>query len=255
MSLVIGKDGTQHYPEDPDHFAFDSDVAEVFDDMAARSIPMYKMAHKASAYIAYEHIKDLRKDRGTDSINVMDVGASTGGFLSELMTMSGRESEDAYLADVNLHALDISEPMITKLKNKLPQVDARVMSVEDISHFGVKFDIINMSYVMQFLPIYKSVPVLQRLRSCMNKGGLLFVSQKELITSAHNDSFQNRYIRFRRENGYSSEEITAKTRALKGSMWPQSAAKLRGDLEYSGFYDTQECTRWLQFSSLVTTAR
>jgi len=249
MTLTKSYEGTLiHYPNNKERFEFDGDVAECFDDMAERSIPLYAESHRLHAYLAYEWIKAHKYD-----IKIADIGASTGGFFAALHRAAWTNYHDE-IPHVKLHALDVSRPMLDKINEKLPCVGTYEQDVCSMASMGEEYDMVNMSYVLQFLKGGKKNLALREIRSSMKSGGLLFLSQKEDVPTRHAPQFQDHYIDFRLENDYTPEEVEAKTRALKGSMFPDSQHKLYGMLQEAGFNEIQETSRWLQFSSLVAVA-
>jgi tRNA (cmo5U34)-methyltransferase len=249
MALVKDQEGTLiHYPSKPDFFDFDSSVAEVFDSMAARSIPMYAEAHRLHAYMTRRFIQAQEKHK--KPLRVLDVGASTGGFFEALHREMWIPPAQT-IPGLELYAIDTSAPMLEKIAEKLPIVKRYEMDVLELGTLDVRFDIINVSYVLQFLQPDKAVTAVHEMARSCNPGALLLISHKEKIVSGFSDLFQERYIEFRKENGYSDKEIEAKTRALKNSMFPQNNAIIEQILESAGFSQVQETSRWLQFCSMA----
>jgi tRNA (cmo5U34)-methyltransferase len=240
-----------HYPSKPDLFEFDGDVAQVFDSMAARSIPHYAESHSLNAWLAKKWIDKQHEHK--ERLTLMDVGASTGGFYEALYAQYNRGIRTE-LPKLNLYASDISRPMLDQINMKLPRVITFEHDIKTLSNLGYIYDIINVSYVLQFLRPEQVLSAVKELRVCMPRGGLLFLSHKEKLETGFGDLFQERYISFRKDNGYSDEEIAAKTEALKGSMFPQSSRMINTMLMAAGFGQIQETSRWLQFSSLVAIA-
>lgn len=247
MTLKADEEGTLiHWPSRPDFFDFDSSVADIFDNMAVRSIPMYAEAHRLNAYIA----KRWMAKQERRPLDVVDVGASTGGFL-EALHKELWVRPDRPINGATLHATDVSSSMLEKIARKMPHVKRYEQDVRTMYSLGILFDVVNVSYVLQFLKPADTVTALREIADCMRRGGLLFFSHKCKIESGWAEVFQDKYIEFRKENGYSQEEIDAKTKALKNSMFPQSDRVIRDVMSTSGFEQVQEVCRWLQFSSMV----
>lgn len=252
MTLIKDEQGSLiHYPSKPDMFEFDADVAQVFDSMAERSIAGYRQSHELNAYITRRWVEQQCQHK--NPLHVMDVGASTGGYL-EALHKEFWVHPSTSIPGLKLHAIDISTPMLDKINEKLPKVRTCQQDIMTMANLQQEYDIVNISYVLQFLKPNQLLSAVKEVRSCMPQNGLLFVSQKEKIVSGFGDIFQDRYIDFRKANGYSDEEIAAKTEALKKSMFPVSNQVLREVLESCGFGKIQETSRWLQFSSFVAIA-
>lgn len=251
MSLVIDDTGHPvHYPKRRDVFEFDSEVASIFENMALRSIPAYAETHRVHASITRMFLDEKFFD-SPNSPYVADIGASTGVFFKTLCAEYGVSVEEG-LNKINCIAFDNSAPMLDRLNESMPWVPCILGDVNDIYAHNLKFDVVNVSYLIQFLPKGTRFNFLKSIAKIMNPGGLLFISQKESIANENFDKyFTTAYIKFRMDNGYEVEEIAAKTEALKNSMWVDSFSFMNDMLLGSGFAYVQPTTRWLNFSSLV----
>lgn len=260
MTLVIEQgDGDKvHTPKRRDVFEFDKDVADIFENMAVRSIPMYAEVHNVHSILAKDHIENLYNTfGGIYNVHLADVGSSTGVFIKALMHTYGcddfKVQLDTYLrGGLDVVAIDPSVDMNHKLSMQLPWVTTINHGVDSMKDMPGYFDIVNLAYVLQFIrPEYQS-ETLQTIAKSMTTGGMLLLAQKETqVNTQMTANFSRHYIQFRRDNGYSDEEIVTKTAALHNSMWPLPYAKLLQYLEEAGFVDIQETTRWLNFNSLV----
>lgn len=257
MSLVIddGRDPV-HYPR-RDVFEFDEEVAPIFENMTLRSIPMYAEMHRLHARMAAVHAERGRRPKHV----IIDIGASTGVFFK----MLAKEIGFGLLGDPwASHGLDCIavEPSAAMREQMNALAWVRQFDMEGHEVFeklGPQLvdgaDIVALHYVLQFIPRSFKEPTLRSIHKLLRKNGLLFLGQKEAKPDpTHkmvNDVLQDTYIDFRKDNGYSEEEITAKTAALRGSMWPMSRASLHSMLYRVGFDLIIETTRWGQFSSCV----
>ena len=254
MTLVIENDRPVHYPANPDRFEFDEEVSQIFENMAERSIPMYRHVHAINAYLTAQDYRRFRTNYANKPYRVLDVGTSTGMFFKHLYRVFDVPTDQS-LPGIELYALDPSKGMADKVRDKLPHVHVEQMGVEDVREMGLIFDTVAMTYVLQFIrPTFQRF-VLLDLRTCLRQGGMLMLAQKESIVSEFARTFKNRYIEFRKANGYTEAEIEAKTKALENSMWTKTADQLEAELAYCGFRDVSETSRWLMFSSLVCRAK
>lgn len=255
MPIHESEDGYMvHYPRNPDHFEFDAEVAEVFDSMAERSIPMYRDQHKLHCQIALDRFTQ-RKVLPHRQIDVLDVGASTGNFMVELMSQllaTGNEDK------ANLTLMDPSPEMCFQCQERLGYYEPNIITADAdfLSVMEGAFDIINMAYVYQFVPIHQRGRVFYNLNRLCKPGGLVFLSQKFTYNDGTRHGYevdsliQDRYVRFRLDNGYSLGEIDAKTKALRNSMWLQSDTDFTGQIMAAGF-SVYPITRWLSFGSYL----
>jgi tRNA (cmo5U34)-methyltransferase len=256
MSLVIDQAGDPvHKPKRRDVFQWDAEVASIFDNMAQRSLPMYAETHRVHASLLRRYAEECMQSYrvGThDHVTVADIGASTGAFIKTLCHVYGCDVKTG-VEHLDVVAFDNSPHMIDDLHTKLPWVHAIEHDItKGFSSIDINFDFVNLSYVLQFLKDGTRLPVLKSIAGRMNHGGVLFLSHKESIPNVESERmFQDEYIQFRRDNGYSNEEIEQKTRALRNSMWVDSFDFTKELLEHAGFVGVQPTTRWLNFSSLM----
>lgn len=230
---------TVHFPANPNRFEFDAEVAKVFPDMAARSIPNFHLAHEVHVAIARGHLQK-------PGCRVLDVGASRGHFLAEMK----RQGHSGY----HYEAVDASAPMCTLLAADHPEVTvthADITSHEFAERLSrERFDIVCCNYVLQFLPKAQQLRALHHLTNSVADGGLFFLGHKTQHYGELGELAHERYIDFRIRNGYTREEILAKTEALKGSMFPMHEGTVRTFLR-AGFSDVQETTRFMMFSTVA----
>lgn len=246
MSLVIDKDTPRHFPKKLDVFEFDEEVAQIFENMAQRSIPMYAEMHRVHAKMLAEAIL------ASTSMKVLDIGASTGRWFKVMRQVLNVDSL-AEVGGLECHAIENSTPMQEKLKADLPEL---IVHDYDLLKFNFeidfKFNIVTLFYVLQFIPNEYKRDVMQWIFNQMAPGATLLVGQKETNENFWLESlFQNEYIHFRLANGYTQDEITAKTAALKNSMWCISEAELKSMAFSVGFKRVTPSLRWLDFATYI----
>lgn len=249
--LTEKENGTEiHFPENPDKFEFDAQVSKIFDQMARRSIPNYMLAHSMHAAIAVRHVGS--------SGSVLDIGASHGQFISSMFAAyeaDGRPVPDG----VKFTATDISEDMCNIMREKFgDRVNVKVEDLMENGFLGNRegYDFINCMYVLQFLPVFAQPLVLAKLCTLLNPGGVLSIGQKESLPGSIGDVLHSEYIKFRLGNGYTIEEIDAKTRALKNSMWPMTRTEFAQIIESTEIMGTPlTVTRSGVFATYVVTRK
>ena len=241
-----------HTPNNPNKFEFDVEVARIFDNMAERSIPMYREARSITTKLAVERIH--RKWAENEVATVVDVGASTGAFFRDLWFALGYELNQE-IPDFNAIAIDSSKPMLDRLSMYHPKVVCLQIDALEIRQHVFDAEVVNLAYVVQFLRREKRPIFFNDIYSIMNKGGLLICSQKDRVDTHFSDEFADQYMQFRKDNRYTEKEIADKTKALSGSMWPQPYDATLNQIVDAGFQDPQEVCRWLQFSTLVANKR
>ncbi len=241
----LSKSSLLHIPHKPDVFEFDESVAKAFPDMARRSIPMYAAAHALHASM---FIPAKVPDSG---LVIYDVGSSRGGFFEAVCNrlqkpiVSGDDRLEAY-------AIDSSLPMLNLLNESMPWVNLVHGTLPDLGDFAIPADIICMNYVLQFMRSKTDrIKTLQWAARNLREDGVLILGQKTVVSDTFSTAFASRYNEFRLSNGYTQEQIDAKTAALKNSMWPISSTEQESMCYNAGFIDYTETTRWLQFSTAI----
>lgn len=224
-----------HIPKNPNYFSFDEEVTAVFDNMAVRSLPGYEYVMATLTGIV------ARMGLG-DGDSVWDMGVSTGRAL--IAARSGVVSPY-----VEYHGVDISEPMLRRCKEKCPWATLHHADLSDgslppamLDRRGVK--VVVFAWTLQFLPQHVREVLLKEVYRVLEPGGFLFVMEKWQHTcnspnppegTGIPQTLQERYIDWRRDNGYGLDEIRAKNKALSNAMVVDSRADRIRTLVNAGF--------------------
>jgi len=185
-------------------FSFNEQVAEVFDDMVHRSVPLYETVIDAIARILDQHLDG--------QVTVYDLGCSTGTTLLEL-------SRRLRHRQLRLIGIDNAGSMLAKARKKAAmfcKTDCLRFREDDITRCPLTgADAILCNYTLQFVrpPIRRTL--VNRLYRALPPGGLLIVCEKIIATGAFHRSYIDIYHDFKREQGYSELEIAAKREALE----------------------------------------
>ncbi len=241
MPLAMDKHGeVVHIPKRRDVFQFDEEVAAVFDSMAPRSIPLYNEAHRLHVSLLHESLRP--------GAVVADIGSSTGHLFRAIEKQQGVPFERTGIDGI---ALDLSSPMMERLSKEFPSVYTVVADIADAPDLPKPADLLFCLYVLQFIHPFQKKAALDWIVRNTKVGGCMVLGQKEDVgRDWMADRFSDEYYKFRRDNGYTQEEIDAKTEALKGSMWPILNDDLLWELRDRDVV-VYETSRWLQFSTLV----
>jgi tRNA (cmo5U34)-methyltransferase len=232
-----------HFPKS--NFAFDETVAPIFDSMAARSIPGYALAHQHIT--EYMSVADL-----TPFDAVWDFGCSTGAGLVAARKGAGQTPLRYIGVDPSQPMLDIVKeryPWVQTIQGELPRAEAFPWS--DMQTFGSATACI-FAYTLQFMPNPDDRrKMLQQAYAALQPGGMLFVFEKWKIDGIFEDIENQRYWKWRMDNGYTGHEIEHKTEALKGSMWPWRETDLTDALQAAGFTRINQLYRQFMFGGYV----
>lgn len=250
MSIDTKENGmVRHMPAKADKFEFDREVSEIFPDMARRSIPNYNEFHAL-------HARIVLKNFLPEGAAVLDVGASRAAFFVALSLAAIHYNLP--LPKFTYTALDNSAGMCELTRQEMlpyENVEVQFADVEDDAFMQriEQYDVINCTYVIQFLSPRNQERVIRKMISMLKPGGVLILGQKDfthtgdLLGNAAHES----YLEWRVKNGYSREEIAAKTEALKNSMWAMEHDDLLAILRDCRVSEIVPTTRTLMFNTLM----
>ncbi len=218
-------------------FAFNREVATVFDDMARRSIPFYNKVQDLTArYIVESFKKPFR---------VYDLGCSTGNTYMALRK---------YLSEKDFQwiGIDQSDDMLEICQNKIKASNVALIG-SDIEGAEIEnADVVIMNYTLQFIAPEKREGILKNIFSHMNSGGVLLLSEKVVAEDREIDELLVRiYYELKRENGYDEVEIGQKRKALENVLIPKTPKENEEMLKAAGFKRVDTIFRWCNFLSMV----
>jgi tRNA (cmo5U34)-methyltransferase len=223
-------------------FVFDERVANVFDDMVSRSVPMYGETMSAALELAANFVEP--------ETNIYDIGSATGTLLLAFEKML----DDC---DVNLIGIDNSEAMVKQAQEKMRKSgkEKRVeLVVGDMEQpMGLEnSSVIFMNYTLQFIrPLHREA-VVRQIYEGLNDNGCLILVEKVL----GNDSLFNRlyielYYKYKSRVGYSDQEIKQKREALENVLIPYRIDENIELLKRCGFSSTDIFFKWNNFAGIV----
>lgn len=229
---------------DPDRtgpFEFDAEVARVFPDMLARSIPGYAALLELIGVLA----KQIVVPQG----RVYDLGCSLGAVsLAVLESTVGR--------NVQVVAVDSSPAMIARLAQLTQSSrvgEALELRCEDVLQTKIHGAcLVVLNFTLQFIAPEDRDDLVLRIARGLEPGGMLVLSEKtkpeqpsELLLSTLHDEF-------RRARGYSDLEIARKRKALEDVLLPDTRSTHVARLERAGLSPV-EWFRGLGFVSWLAT--
>ncbi len=222
-------------------FNFNEQVAEVFDDMLARSVPCYSQVIGMTASLLSKFL--VKGD------SVFDMGCATGNTLLQL---SRRLSD----LELRFTGLDNSPAMIAKAQRKTEMFTGKqqLNFVEaDIFNAGIhQGGAIILNYTLQFIRPMQRLDFLKRLYGCLRPGGILIISEKTVAAdSLLNRAFIDFYLQFKKKQGYSELEIARKREALENVLIPFTIEENRKMVEQAGFSTIETFFQWFNFTSFV----
>jgi tRNA (cmo5U34)-methyltransferase len=224
-----------------DDFAFNEEVAGVFDDMVSRSVPQYaeiqRMLAELAAYFA------------TSGSNIYDLGCSTGTTLALV--------DKALPVNAKLIGIDNSAEMLEKCRSKLTTLglsnpfELRRADLDqgvEIRDASVVLLVLTLMFVR---PLYREKLMRSICAGVQENGCLLLVEKVLGDGSLFNRLFIERYYAYKRRRGYSELEISQKREALENVLIPYRLSENRDLLLGAGFREVEVFFKWYNFVGIV----
>ncbi len=221
---------------------FDAEVAEVFDDMLARSIPQYEVMRASVTDLAGRFI--INADPADRHGRIVDLGASRGEALAPLV--------EAFKGAVEYHAVEVSVPMLEALRQRWPKGEVSIHPFDlrgGYPELGGPADVTLAILTIQFTPIEHRQRILRDVWQHTRPGGaLLFVEKVLGHTAEIDDLMKLQYYDLKGQNGYSPEQIERKRLSLEGVLVPVTAKWNEELLRTAGFSEVDCFWRWQNFA-------
>ncbi len=225
-------------------FEFNTEVAEVFDDMLVRSVPFYAEQQFM--------IKELGKKFVIPETNVYDLGCSTATTLVNLC----REIKGA----AHLIGYDNSIPMLERARLKIKEngmedrIEVRDGDLNgDLSQLGLEnASVVTLCWTLQFVRPLQRDNLIKCIYHGLVEDGALVVTEKVLTNNTHmNRFFIDFYYAFKRRNGYSEEEILRKREALENVLIPYRIDENLEMFRRNGFEIVETFFQWYNFAGFL----
>ncbi len=213
-------------------------VSDRFDEHVSKSVPLYHEGHGLILRISDYFLSDA-------SI-CYDLGCSTGTLLNRLAARNQSKT-------VRFIGIDAEEGMARKAADKCRgHANVAVLQSDILDTELENADLIIMYYTMQFIrPRYRQL-MFDRIYQALNWGGAFLLFEKVRGSDARfQDIITGVYTEYKLEQGYSSDEIVAKTMSLKGVLEPFSTEGNFGLMKRSGFADVMSVFKYACFEGFL----
>jgi len=219
-------------------WSFGGDVPRSFDSHVRRSVPLYTEGHDLILRISDYFL--------SDNSMVYDLGTATGELLLKL-------AERHAAPGLRFVGIDREEGMIEEARKKCAadgriEFDCAEMTALELE----ESDLIVSYYTLQFVrPAFRQ-EVFDRIYKSLRWGGAFLLFEKVRSQDARfQDIMTGIYTDYKLEQGYSSEEVIAKSRSLKGVLEPFSTQGNYDMLARAGFKDFQTVMKFVSFEGIL----
>lgn len=221
------------------NWSFEGNVADSFVDHVRQSVPGYEEGHKI--------VCQLSDFFCLENSVCYDLGTSTGELIRKLAVHNDHKPGIRWIA------VDSVQPMVEKAKSHCADISNIEIFCDDIRLVDFKkADFIVSYYVLQFIPPRDRQVMIDRIYSTLNWGGGFVWFEKVRGGDARfQDMLTNLYNNFKLAQGFSAEEILAKTESLKAVMEPFSSQGNLELLQRAGFKDIMPIYRNMCFEGLI----
>jgi tRNA (cmo5U34)-methyltransferase len=222
-------------------WTFGGDVPDAFDSHVARSVPAYAEGQ--------ELVADLADQLVPAGGRCYDLGCSTGALTALL-------AERLAPRRVDVIGVDREPGMIERAAERcseLPQVRFATAALEELELEPA--DLIVAYYTLQFIPLRERRRIVERIHRALSPSGALVLFEKVLAPTARTQEVGvGAYIDWKRRQGFSDDEIAAKTRSIRGVLEPLSPIENDSMLREAGFREVMPVFRWVLFEGLLARA-
>ncbi|MCP4672091.1 MAG: carboxy-S-adenosyl-L-methionine synthase CmoA [Desulfobacula sp.] len=225
-------------------FEFNEEVADVFDDMLNRSVPLYAQSIKRQAQLTAQFYQN--------NSWIYDLGCSHGNLGIKILDQFKKRGFSTF----SMVGVDNSIPMIEKYYKRLGkhgntgQIELVCGFLEDIKIKNASVVLINLT--LQFLDVKKRDDLIKKIFKGMNSKGILLLTEKVIHPSEFvNDLQMEFYKKFKIENGYSRLEISQKRDALEKVLIPDTIQTHENRILKAGFTHFDVWLKWFNFASMV----
>lgn len=219
-------------------WSFGADVSETFVNHVRRSVPLYEAGHELICEVSDFFVRD-------DSV-CYEIGVSTGELLGKLARHHARKG-------ARWIGIDVEESMIAKATKHLTGLPNVEVHVGDAATWDFqKADLVVSYYCLQFVPPKARQIAINSIYERLNwGGGFLFFEKVRACDARFQDMMMQLYQEFKLRQEFTSSEIIAKARSLKGVLEPFSTQGNLDLLKRAGFVDVISIMKYVCFEGFL----
>lgn len=221
------------------NWTFGSGTASYFPEHIRRSVPFYEEGHALICQLSEFFVKENSR--------CYELGTSCGELIKKCASHHKSKPDACWIG------IDKEPEMIEKAKANCKEYTNIELFAEDINLMVFQeTDLIICYYTLQFIHPKHRQNVISQLYNALNWGGALLMFEKVRGADARfQDILTTSYTDFKLNNGYSPEEIIAKSRSLKGILEPFSTQGNLDLLKRAGFTDIMTVFKYLCFEGFL----
>ena len=221
-------------------FAFDGQVADVFENMINRSVPGYALL--------LDLIGQLTEKYAQPDSNCYDLGCSLGASTLKI--------RQHLPASCHVIGVDTSPAMVERCRTNMARDHSQAsveIRQEAMQHTSItNASVVVLNFTLQFIPDEQRADLLAKLARNMLPGGALILSEKirfeDASTQAHMTELHHD---FKKYHGYSDLEIAQKRAALEHVLIPNTEQQHLQRLTDAGLQAAQVYLRCFNFASFL----
>ncbi len=221
-------------------WSFGDGVARAFDKHVSRSVPFYSEGHQLVCDIGDFFLHG-------DSV-CYELGCSTGS-----LTLKLSEHVHPNKPGVRFIGIDCESEMIDVASEKAVGRSNVSFLADDILLYDYEScDMVVAYYTIQFIRPSQRQKIFDAVYEALNWGGAFLLFEKVRANDARfQDITTSLYNEFKLAQGYTPDEIFAKTRSLKGVLEPFSTQANRDFLSRAGFADVLTVFKYVSFEGFL----
>ena len=222
-------------------WTFGSNTPKHFTKHVRKSVPFYDEGHNLVLQTSDFFVKD-------NSI-CYELGVSTGVLISKL--------SQHHKHSVKWVGIDQEKNMIEQAKKEISIQKNANKNIQLISNDVNKFpfkksDLIVSYYTVNFIQTRFRQDLINLIYDKLNWGGALIIFEKVRDPDARfQDILTQTYSEFKLSQGYTPDEIIAKSKSLKGVMEPFSTSGNIDMFKRAGFVDITTIFKWVCFEGYL----
>jgi tRNA (cmo5U34)-methyltransferase len=222
-------------------WTFGGEVPAAFDSHVERSVPAYVEGQQLVADVADQTVPQGGR--------CYDLGCSTGALTALLgERLAPRRAE--------VIGVDREPGMIARARERCSELPLARLEVAELEEFELEAsDLVVSYYTLQFVPLRERREVVRRIHASLAPGGVFLLFEKVLASGARNqETAMGAYADWKLRQGFSDQEVAAKTRSIRGVLQPLTPEENAQMLREAGFGEIMHLFRWVLFDGLLARA-